>query len=67
MTSPAIPSRNQREDRIFVVEEPRPGGASDLEHQGGFVGSSIEGVVAVPKREPGIEVGRADCANADCC
>ena len=58
---------DQCEDRIFVVEEPRPGGASDLERQGGFAGSTIEGVVAVPEREPGIEVGRADCANAGCC
>ena len=56
----AVPLGHQGVDRLVLVEEPGPGGLSDLGGKGGRPGAAVEGVVAIPQRQPGRVIAPRD-------
>jgi hypothetical protein len=55
-----VPFGHQGVDRLVIVEEPRPGGLGDLSGERGRPRAAVEGVVAVPQREPGRVIAPRD-------
>src|SRR5215469_7833372 len=55
--------RDQRMHGLVWVEEPRPGHPGDLRWQGREARAAVEGVVAVPERQPLREIRRRHRAN----
>ena len=59
----AITFRNDRVHGFGLVEESRPRRARDLVGQCGRTGPAVERVVAVPQRQPSIEICVLDRTN----